>query len=48
MNKAVRKIESYENGANSYVRKPLDFKEFSEAIHKFDLYWLSLNEVLIR
>ena len=37
-------LESYELGANSYVRKPVDFARFSEAIHQLHLYWLVLNE----
>ena len=37
-------IESYQLGANSYVRKPVDFVEFSEAVKNLGTYWLSLNE----
>ena len=37
-------INGYELGANSYVRKPVDFQEFSEAIKNLGLYWLILNE----
>ena len=37
-------IKSYRLGANSYVRKPVDFEQFSEAIKQVGLYWLSLNE----
>ena len=37
-------IESYDRGANSYVRKPVDFARFAEAIHQLQLYWLVLNE----
>ena len=36
-------IDSYENGANSYVRKPVDFQEFTEAIQALGMYWLLLN-----
>ena len=35
---------SYSLGANSYVRKPVDFKEFTEAARQLGLYWLLLNE----
>ncbi len=37
-------INSYKLGANSYVRKPVDFNEFIEAIRQLKLYWLILNE----
>ena len=37
-------IEGYSLGANSYVRKPVDFGEFTEAIRQLGLYWLILNE----
>jgi two-component system response regulator len=37
-------IESYELGANSYVRKPVDFAQFAEAVGQLQLYWLVLNE----
>ena len=39
------KISGYGLGANSYVRKPVDFSKFLEAIHQLGLYWLILNEV---
>ncbi|HYM71927.1 MAG TPA: response regulator [Stellaceae bacterium] len=35
---------SYDLGANSYVRKPVDFAEFVAAAHHIGLYWLVLNE----
>ncbi|VAX09172.1 response regulator receiver protein [hydrothermal vent metagenome] len=36
---------SYEYGCNSYIRKPVDFKKFSEMITLVERYWLRLNEV---
>lgn len=37
-------VESYKLGANSYVRKPVKFTEFAEAIRQLGLYWLVLNQ----
>jgi two-component system response regulator len=37
-------INGYKLGANSYVRKPVDFIEFTRAVLKLGLYWLLLNE----
>jgi CheY-like chemotaxis protein len=35
---------SYDLGVNSYIRKPVDFSQFSEAIKHLGLYWLVINE----
>jgi len=37
-------IESYNLGANSYIRKPVDFIQFTEVVRQLKLYWLALNE----
>lgn len=37
-------IASYDLGANSYVRKPVDFDQFLDAVRQLGLYWLLLNE----
>ena len=37
-------MASYSNGANSYVRKPVDFNQFVEAVRGIGLYWLLINE----
>lgn len=38
------RVSGYELGANSYVRKPVDFTQFLEAARQLGLYWLVLNE----
>ena len=38
-------LASYRTGANSYVRKPVDFHRFADAIKQVGMYWLLLNEV---
>lgn len=37
-------VKSYDRGANSYVRKPVDFTQFLQAAKQLGLYWLVLNE----
>jgi two-component system response regulator len=37
-------ISGYELGANSYIRKPVDFTQFVEAVRQLGLYWLVLNQ----
>jgi two-component system response regulator len=38
------RLHGYSHGANSYVRKPIDFAHFVEAVRQVGLYWLVLNE----
>ena len=37
-------VESYDLGVNSYILKPIDFQQFTEAVRTIGLYWLLLNE----
>jgi CheY-like chemotaxis protein len=37
-------INGYKQGANSYIRKPVDFAQFTEAMRHLGLYWLVINE----
>lgn len=43
-NEEQDRLNGYDLGANSYVRKPVDFEQFSEAARQLGLYWLVLNE----
>jgi two-component system response regulator len=43
-NEEQDKLEGYSLGANSYVRKPVDFVQFIEAVKQLGLFWLLLNE----
>ena len=42
------RLQSYENGANSFVRKPVDFAEFAETVARLGIYWLATNEPPIK
>ncbi|CAG9932468.1 response regulator [Candidatus Nitrotoga arctica] len=38
------RLKSYENRANSFVRKPVDFADFAETVVRLGVYWLATNE----
>ncbi len=40
-------VNSYRLGANSFVRKPVEFKHFADAVRQIGLYWLLLNEPMV-
>lgn len=37
-------LRSYQSGANSYVRKPVEFRAFAESVTQLGLYWMLLNQ----
>jgi two-component system response regulator len=37
-------LTSYKNHVNSYVRKPVDFEQFTKVVKQLQLYWVILNE----
>lgn len=41
-------LRSYELGANSYVRKPVEFKAFADAVSQLGMYWMLLNQPVPR
>lgn len=43
-NEELDRINGYGLGANSYIRKPVDFNQFIDAVRQLGLYWLVLNE----
>jgi two-component system response regulator len=43
-NEEQDRLAGYDLGANSYVRKPVDFNQFIDAVRELGLYWLILNE----
>jgi CheY-like chemotaxis protein len=38
------RLKSYQNGCNSFVRKPVEFGEFAETVARLGVYWLATNE----
>jgi two-component system, response regulator len=44
LNAPIDVVTAYRYGANSFVRKPVDFDQFAEVVHQLGLYWLAVNE----
>jgi CheY-like chemotaxis protein len=42
------RLKGYENGCNSFVRKPIDFADFAETVARLGVYWLATNEPPLR
>jgi len=38
-------VTSYNNGANSYIQKPVDFKDFVDVVSQLGIYWLAINSL---
>ena len=38
------RLQGYQSGANSFVRKPLDFSDFAETVSRLGVYWMAVNE----
>ena len=47
-NEEIDIVQSYVKGANSYVRKPVEFDRFVEAVRQVGIYWMLLNEQLAK
>jgi two-component system response regulator len=41
-------LKSYNQGVNSYVRKPVEFQQFVEAVRQLGMYWLLINETILK
>lgn len=37
-------VKSYDNGANSFIRKPVDFQEFTTVVNQLGVYWMAINK----
>jgi hypothetical protein len=38
-------VRSYQSGANSYVRKPIEFTAFADAVTQLGMYWVLINQI---